>query len=334
MTHVRFLHELQRMDKVDFAILGSGAIGSIIGGHLARAGCRVAMLARGGRAQQIEQDGLRISGLAQFSQAVSVVTDPTTLRAADVLIMATKTQDSALALAPLRGVSIGTAFSIQNGIMKNELLADCFGGEKILGALADTSGELLPSGEITFSRNANVYIGELDGSNSARAMEIAAIIDASGVRATSVTDIQRLEWSKFASWVGMMVLSATTRTSTWKYLVDPGSALVLVRLVREIGLLAAARGIELSDRSVLPVATVCLNSEQEAVAVIQRAGNQLKSTSPNHRMSTLQDLEAGRALEVEETLGWGVRIAKQHNLLLPLLNSFYPLVAGIDRVRR
>jgi len=117
----------------------------------------------------------------------------------------------------------------------------------------------------------------------------------------------------------MMILSATTRASTWKYLIDPGSALVLVRLVREMGLLAAA---------------LCLNSEQEAVAAIQRAGNQLKSISPGHRMSTLQDLEAGRALEVEETLGWVVRTAKQHNLSLPLLNSFYPLVAAIDRVRR
>ena len=322
------------MNKVDFAILGSGAIGSIIGAHMARAGCNVVMLARGSRAQQMVKDGLRITGLAEFSQEVSVVTEPTSLQGAGVLIMATKTQDSELALAPLRGASIDMAFSIQNGIMKNDLLADCFGRERILGSLADTSGELLPSGEILFSRNANVYVGELDGRNSTRAQRIADIINASGVRATSVTDIQRLEWSKFASWVGMMVLAATTRASTWKYLTDPGSALVLVRLIREINLLAAACRIELSDQSVLPVATLCLNSELEAVAAVQRVGSQLKSTSPGHRMSTLQDLEAGRALEVEETLGWAVRIAKQHNLSLPLLNSFYPLVAAIDRVRR
>lgn len=77
-------------DKVDFAIVGAGAIGSIIGAHLARSGCNVAMLARGSRARQIEKDGLRITGLAEFSQAVTVVTDPARLRAADVLIMATK----------------------------------------------------------------------------------------------------------------------------------------------------------------------------------------------------------------------------------------------------
>src|SRR6202163_3916327 len=237
------------MNKVDFTMLVSGAIGSIIGAHLARVGCNVVMLARGSRAQQINQDGLRITGLAEFSQAVSVVTEPTSLQGAEVLIMATKTQDSELALAPLRGASIDMVFSLQNGIMKNDLLADCFGRERVLGSLADISGELLPSGEIIFSRNASVYVGELDGRNSTRAQKIADIINASGVRATSVTDIQRLEWSKFASWVGLMVLAATTRASTWKYLTDAGSALVLVRLIREINLLAAACRIELSDQS-------------------------------------------------------------------------------------
>jgi 2-dehydropantoate 2-reductase len=321
------------MNKVDFAIVGAGAIGSIIGAHLARSGCSVVMLARGTRAQQIERDGLRITGLAEFSQAVSVATDPARLRAADVLIMATKTRDSAAALATLRGASIDAALSIQNGIMKNDLLADSFGRERVLGALADTSGELKPSGEVMFSRNANIYIGELDGRNSLRAQQIAGAIDASGVRAAAVADIQRLEWSKFASWVGMMVLSVTTRAATWKYFSDPGSALVLVRLMREINLLAAALRIELSDQSVLPVATLCRESEPEAVAAIQRFGAHLQATAPQHRMSSLQDLEAGRALELEETLGWAVRTARRHGLALPLLDSCYPLVAAIDRVR-
>jgi 2-dehydropantoate 2-reductase len=320
-------------DEVEFAIVGAGAIGSIIGAHLARSGCRVVMLARGSRAQQIRQHGLRITGLAEFSQPVTVVTEPANLRAAQVLILATKTRDSAAALAPLRGASIDIAFSIQNGLMKDDLLAGCFGRERVLGALADTSGELMPSGEVMFSRNANIFVGELDGSQSARAQRIAGIIDAAGVRATSVADIQRLEWSKFAAWVGMMILSVTTRASTWKYFSDPGSALVLVRLMREVSLLAHAHGIELSDQAVLPVAALCRNSEQEAVAAVQRYGALLHSTAPQHRMSSLQDLEAGRALEVEETLGWAVRAAEKYRVALPLLNSFFPLVAAIDRVR-
>jgi 2-dehydropantoate 2-reductase len=324
---------MTRMIKADFAILGSGAIGSIIGAHLAHFGYSVVMLARGERARQIMQLGLRITGLAELSQTVPVLTEPASLRAAGVLIVATKTYSTEAALAPLRGVEIDHVFSIQNGLIKNELLADFFGRDRVLGALADTSGELLPSGEVIFTRNTSIYLGELDSDNTSRAEQLARMIDASGVRSTAVPNIQSLEWSKFASWVGMMVLSVTARARTWKYATDPESALLIARLVREVGLLAHARGVQLSDQSTLPVATICRGSEQEAVAAIQRIGLELKSTAPEHRMSTLQDLEGGRPLEVEETLGYAVRMGQESKLSLPLLNSIYPLVSAIDRVR-
>lgn len=321
------------MDKVDFAIIGAGAIGSIIGAHLARSGHSVVMLAREGRAQQIRRNGLQIVGLAEFTQPVPVMTEPTKLQAVDVLIVATKTYSTEAALAPLRQAAIGSAFSIQNGLMKNESLAGFFGRDKVLGSLANTSGELLASGEVVFTRNASIYVGELDGGHSARAQQIARMLDASGVRATPVANIQSLEWSKFAAWVGMMVLSVTTRTLTWKYLLDSGSAIVLARLVREVGLLADAVHVQLSDQSILPIAAMCRGSEQEAVAAIQRVGLELKSSAPGHRMSALHDLDAGRPLEVEETLGYALRLAQQSKLPLPILSSFYPLVAAIDRVR-
>ncbi len=321
------------MADVEFAILGAGAIGSIIGAHLARSGRSVLMLARARRAQQIERSGLRIRGLAEFSQAVPVLVEPRLLRAAAVLVVATKTGGTEAALAPLRGASIGTALSIQNGLMKNDQLAAVFGRATVLGALADTSGELLPSGEVMFTRNANLYVGELDGGDSARARRIAATIDASGIRATVAANIQSLEWSKFAAWAGLMALAVTTRAPTWRYAVDPGAALVLVRLLREVGRLAKARGIELSDESVLPVAALCRGSEQQAVAAIRRFGDELKSGAPEHRMSTLQDLEAGRSLEVEETLGHAVRLAQDSNVPAPLLSAFYALVAALDRMR-
>jgi 2-dehydropantoate 2-reductase len=321
-------------DNVEFAILGAGAIGSIIGAHLARSGRAVVMLARGRRAEDIERQGIRIKGLVEFSQPVPVLTDISQFSGADVLIVATKTHGTEAALAPLMHAKIGVAFSIQNGLMKNDQLAAAWGRERVLGALADTSGELLPSGETLFTRNEQLCIGELTGGESARARRIAEIIDGSGVRACAVSDIESLEWSKFAAWAGLMVLSVTTRAVTWKYLIDPDSALVLTRLVREVAALAAARKIPLSDRSPLPVASIAGVAEGEAVTIIQALGHRLESSAPEHRMSTLQDLESGRALEIEETLGYAVRSAAQLNLPLPMLECFYRLVRGIDRIRR
>ncbi|MGC2461790.1 MAG: 2-dehydropantoate 2-reductase [Steroidobacteraceae bacterium] len=322
------------MPNVDFAIVGAGAIGSIIGAHLARSSHCVVMLVRARRARQIAQDGLRIKGLAEFSQSVPTLTDPSQLTGAGVLIMATKTYVTEAVLASLRRADIGVAFSIQNGMMKDDLLADAFGKQRVLGSLANLSGEMLGSGEVLFTRNANLFVGELDGSDSARARQIAETIDAAGVRASADPDILSLEWSKFAAYAALMALSVTTRALTWKYLIDAGTARVLVRLVREVGMLAAACEVRLSDRAMLPVATICRESEQDAMALLEKFGLDMKSSAPEHRVSTLQDLEAGRPLEVEETLGHAVRKAAQLKLSLPLLGSFYDLVAGIDRIRR
>jgi len=90
------------MPDFEFAILGAGAMGSIIGAHLARAGHTVVMLARGERARLIAERGLTIRGLAEFETSVHTVSDPTALRSAHTLIVATKTPGTAQALATLR----------------------------------------------------------------------------------------------------------------------------------------------------------------------------------------------------------------------------------------
>jgi 2-dehydropantoate 2-reductase len=317
----------------EFAVLGAGALGSILGAHLARAGHPVAMLARGRRADQIRVAGLQITGLVELVIPVTVITDPAQLRSAATLIVAMKTPGTDAALERLRHVDLEVALSIQNGPLKNDLLAQIFGEKRVLGALANTSGELLPAGEVLFTRNVNILLGELDGQLSARAQRVASTIDAAGVRAAAVAHIRSLEWSKFAAWVGMMVLSVTTRTVTWRYLSDPGSARVLVRLVREIGALMLALRIDITDQSVLPVATLCRVSEDEAVATLIRVGREFELTTPGHRMSSLQDFEAGRALEIHETLGYALHQAARGGVALPLVDSLYQLVAALDRLK-
>jgi 2-dehydropantoate 2-reductase len=320
--------------EFEFAVLGAGALGSILGAHLARAGHRVVLLARGRRSEQVRAAGVRITGLADFTIPVPTLTDPADLKSAGVLIVATKTPGTAAALASLRHVDVQATLSIQNGTLKDELLAEAFGEARVLGALANTSGELLPDGAVVFTRNTRLCLGELSGQMSPRAERIARDIDASGVRAAAVADIRGLEWSKFAAWVGMMALSVTTRAATGRYLSDPGAALVLARLVREMGTLVRALQIELSDETVLPVATLCRGTEEAAVAAVMRVGREFELRAPGHRMSSLQDLEAGRALEIHETLGHALRQATQLGIALPLLESFYQMVAALDRMRQ
>ncbi|HYX73518.1 MAG TPA: 2-dehydropantoate 2-reductase [Steroidobacteraceae bacterium] len=322
------------MPEFDFAVLGAGAIGSIIGAHLVRAGHSVAMLARGARAAHLERHGLTIRGLIEFTTPVRTLREPQALRSAGALIIATKTPGTAAALEPLRAAQFDVTLSIQNGPLKNELLTAAFGAERVLGALADTSGELLPGGQVLFTRNVGILVGELSGGESARARRLAQALDRAGLRAMATPDILSLEWSKFCGWVGLMALSVVTRAPTWKYLSDPDSALLITRLVREMGTLARALGIRLSDRAVLPAARLCAAAESEAVALVLQLGEEYRRSAPDHRMSALQDVEASRPLEVHETLGYASAKARELGLDLPLLTAFTRLLAAIDRTTR
>jgi 2-dehydropantoate 2-reductase len=316
------------------AVLGAGAIGSIIGAHLARAGHSVAMLARGRRAEHVASQGLAICGLAEFSTPVPVLRDPAQLRSADVLIVATKTPGTAEALANLRHVDIGLAFSIQNGPLKNELLSATFGADRVLGSLADTSGEMLADGRVLFTRNVNILLGELSGGESSRARDVAATIDSSGVRSTAVPDILSVEWSKFVTWVGMFALAVMTRSVTWRYMTDPDAALVLVRLTREMGRVAQALGIELTDKANFPAASLCRGTEESAVKMVIEAGRVFEARAPEHRLSALQDVSAGRPLEVHETLGYALRKAAERGIPMPLLDGFYRVISTTERIRQ
>lgn len=316
----------------DFVILGAGAIGSILGAHLARAGHSVVMLVRERRAQQLRSGGLKIRGLAEFDIEVPVETDATQLRSAGTLVVAMKTMGTAQALEGLTHMKIDSAFSIQNGVFKNGQLTAAFGRERVLGSLADTSGELMASGEVLFTRNINLLIGELGGELSERAKQLASTIDQSGVRSTAVTDMLGREWSKFVAWTGFMTLSVVTRSVTWKYLVDPDIALLLARTVREMGALARAEGIVLNDQAMLPVASMCQGSENEAVEAVLRAGETFRTRAPEHRMSSLQDFSAGRPLEIEDTVGEALRVAARHGLAMPVQESLYRLVRGLERL--
>jgi 2-dehydropantoate 2-reductase len=322
------------MSRNEFAIVGAGAIGSILAAHLIRSGHSVAVLARGRRAQQLQADGLRIKGLGEFSTQATVITDPAELREVGTLIIATKTPGSEQTLRHLSHVKVEAAFSIQNGVQKDELLAGTFGSDRTLGALADTSGELLASGEVLFTRNVNLFLGELNGELSERVQRLVKTVDDAGVRATVVPDIVSREWSKFSCWLGFISMALTTRGATWRYLSDPDAALLLVRLTREVATLAKAQGIALTeDRALLPLQTVLGATEAEAVEAVQKIGAQYQSKAPDHRMSGLQDLLAGRPLEIEETFGYTLRKAQQLRVPMPLLETFYHAVRAIDRTR-
>src|SRR5437899_11539545 len=141
-------------------ILGAGALGTVLGAHLARAGEDATLLARGQRAAYLQEHGATITGLVDFTVPVRVVTDPSQLHDADVLMVTVKTYDMVAALASVKHLDVGSVLSIQNGVLKNEQLAQTFGWEKVLGAMVIIGAEVLPTGTVRCTANQGLLLGE------------------------------------------------------------------------------------------------------------------------------------------------------------------------------
>jgi 2-dehydropantoate 2-reductase len=310
-----------------FAILGAGALGTILGAHLSRAGHEVVMIVRGERSRVLQRQGLVLNGLSDIKARSAVIDDPKKLLETDTLIIATKAIDTAKSIDSLKHVRLENAFSVQNGVMKNELLATVFGFSRVLGAMADFSGELLANGEVKFTRNVCLHLGDEKGGVSPRAQEIAAAIDAAGVRCVAASNIRTREWSKFAGWIAQFPLAVLTRQITWKFLMDERSAMVIVRIVREAAALAAALQIELIDMPPLPVPSIVHAGDAEAVDIIRGIGQKFLDTSPEHRMSAQQDVLRGSRLEYEETLGFALARARELGVAMPTLDTCYRMIA-------
>jgi len=275
----------------------------------------------------LQRQGLVLNGLSDIKARPTVIDDPHKLRDTGTLIIATKAIDSMQALETLRHVRVDNAFSVQNGVLKNELLARVYGFSRVLGAMADFSGELLANGEVKFTRNVCLHIGEEKGGASPRTEELAAAIEAAGVRCAAAPNIRTREWSKYAGWIAQFPLAVLTRQITWKFLMDERSALVIVRIVREAAQLAAAMKIELSDMPPLPVPSIVHASDAQAVQIIRGIGQKFLDTSPEHRMSAQQDVLRGSRLEYEETLGYALAKARELGVSMPTLDTCYRILA-------
>jgi 2-dehydropantoate 2-reductase len=311
-------------------ILGAGALGTVLGAHLARAGEDVTLIARGQRAAYLQEHGATITGLVDFTVPVRVVTDPTQIHDADVFIVTVKTYDMASALQSVKHLDVGSVLSIQNGVLKNEQLAQTFGGNKVLGAMAAFSAEVLSTGIVRFTVNQGLYLGELPQGMSARVQTLAESVAHAGMVAQVTPAIQAMEWSKYVTFLCLMAPAVLTRVETYKFLQDPQTASVVASILHEMAALATHQGIPLEDIPLFPALTLSHLPQEDTVTALRQRGDQFASRAPTHKMSTLQDLEQGKRLEVEETLGYAVRKGAALGIPMPTMEVCYNLIAGIN----
>ncbi len=315
-----------------FVVLGAGALGTVIAAYLARAGEDVALIARGARAKQLAKEGVTITGLEDFTVEMEIVERPDTLEVADVLILATKTYDTAAAIDAVRHMKLGSVFSIQNGVMKNSQLADGFGEDTVLGAVGMLGGAVEANGTANYMMDNPLMVGELSGESSARVDAIVAALKGAKLNASASNGILTEEWSKFVGWIGLSGLAVLTRQETWKFLADPDSARVVARIMAETAQLPQRMGIPLKAGPPYFLDAATEKPEDEVAALLQGRGQAQSTSAPNFRQSMLQDVDKGKQFEVEETFGYTVRTAEELGLSVPTVETCYRILAGLNRM--
>lgn len=319
------------------AVLGAGAIGAYVGAMLARGGTEVHLIARGPHLEAMRRDGLRvISDADEFSVRVPVTNDPREIGPVDTVFLGLKAHQYARAsslLEPLLGDETAVV-AAQNGIPWWYFYrhGGPFDGRRVesvdpggavsavippwraVGCVVFSSTELEAPGVVRHVEGVRFPIGEPDNQPSERAQAFSRVMREAGLKAPVVSRIRDHVWLKLIGNVVFNPLSALSRATMAQICDYQPSYDAAVRVMTEALAIARAFGCE-------PSMTI----EQRMAGAAQ--------VGP-HRTSMLQDLEAGKELEVDALVSAVVELADLVEIEAPALRTLSAAIELLERTRR
>jgi 2-dehydropantoate 2-reductase len=318
-------------------VLGAGAVGGWLAAGLARGGrAEVSLLARGATLAALRRDGLVFleGGERREAFALPAGDDPAALPPADILLLGLKSHDLPAALPLIRramgpGTLVATA---QNGIPwwffqggfggpaaglalqgvdPGGALAAAIPAARVLGGVAHVGSRAEAPGVVRLMTQDRMLFGDPTGAHADALGALVAALAAGGVNAQAAEDIRMEIWLKLWGNSNMNPLSALCRADMRAMLEDEGVRGLVVAMMEEMAALGARIG--------LPIA----QSIEERLVVTRRLGA--------FRTSMLQDLEAGRALEIGPIIGALAELAAHLGLRVPVLAGVHGLVSLLAR---
>ena len=182
------------------AVMGSGGLGGLYGGRLAHTGYDVTFIARGAHMSAMKEHGLLIENDEQGEVRVArpnVTDDPAAVGVVDYLLLAVKLWDTDAAVSAIRPmVGPRTAvISLQNGVIKDDILRREFGEDAVVGAVAYVATHVTRPGVIRQTGSMQrLMLGEYDGEQSPRAQQLLDAMLHAGILAAISDDIRRTIW--------------------------------------------------------------------------------------------------------------------------------------------
>jgi len=314
---------------VNIVIVGAGAIGGYIGAKLAQAGADVTLCARGPHLEAMRERGLRVvSPDGDFEVRPRLAASVATLGPADVVILGVKAHHLT-GIAPTLGPVLGPSTAVvstQNGIpwwyfqriggqwdgLRLErvdpggVIAGAISPERVIGSLAYFSTEIEQPGVIKHIEGNRLSLGEPDGTRSDRCRALASALISAGLKCPVGTRIRHEIWVKLLGNVAFNPISALTRATLVQMVRHPEVSRLVREVMTETEDVANRLGIE------LPVTIDQRMKGGEAVG--------------EHKTSMLQDLEAGRPMEIDAVVGAVVELGERVGVDMPATRAVYACV--------
>ena len=295
------------------AIVGLGAIGGWVAARLQLAGSEVAALAHGEADERlIELHDETGSERVPIRCAEAKALGPQ--RLVVIAVKAPALAEAAEAARPLIGPET-LVVPLLNGVpwwfLRGERIAAVDPHGRIAAALplAQTIGAVMHAsvsrdgGAVRVQHADRLLLGEPDGGESARVTELARLFGWAGFRTEAVADIRRDIWYKLWGNLTFNPLSALTGATGDRLLAEPGVRGFILACMTEAAAVGAAAGCPIAE------------SGEDRLAVTERLGA--------FRTSMLQDVEAGRAIELEALVGAVREIARRMRVATPNVDALY-----------
>lgn len=322
-------------------IFGAGAVGSFMAAHLVRSGvAEVSVIARGEHLRAIRQDGIRLqSPQDSFEARPHAATDqPSTLPQQDIVFVTLKAMAQSPCAADIAGLldAGGHAVFAGNGIPwwwkhgspqpaplplidAGGALWQQPGPARVLGCVIYSANELVAPGVVRNSGNNRWLLGEPAGGVSERLVRTVDLMKQAGLGAEVSNDIRRDFWAKLLRNITSNPLCALTRLPLDGMASEPGLMALAGRLLDEVTALAQANGCDIAAQ-----ATATRES-------LRHGGGSASAPFKGMKPSMLQDVLAGRPMEVEAILGQVQLLARESATPTPVLDMLLPLMRGLDR---
>jgi 2-dehydropantoate 2-reductase len=312
------------------AIVGAGAIGGYLGARLSAAGEDVTFIARNRNLQAIRAQGFRLileDGSALHARAARAVQDPAEAGPQDAVLLTVKAHQVQDLLPGLRGLfGPDTAVvSMINGVPwwyfhrlagpwegrqlesvdPGGVIAAHIEPARVIGSVVYPAAELVEPGLVRVIEGNRFTLGEPDGSRSERVERLSQALMKAGFKAPVSKDIRSEIWVKLWGNLSFNPISALTHATLEQICSFGPTRELAARMMREAQAVGDALGVEFKI------------SLDKRIAGAQAVGA--------HKTSMLQDVEAGRALELEALVGAVVELGRVTGQAVPTVEAVLAL---------